>query len=125
MTTSPNALLYTAIDGWRRQMVEQGHDLIEGALELVEHTRKQIDGLPGLRVLRKELIREEASHDLDPLQVLIDLTELGISGYQAADWLRENEMIDIGLSDQRGYWRRSLLPMTRRAPSACSQPSAE
>jgi arginine/lysine/ornithine decarboxylase len=99
MTTSPNVLLYAAIDGWRRQMVEQGHDLIEAALELVEHTREQIDGLPGLRVLGKELVREEASHDLDPLQVLIDLTELGISGYQAADWLRENEMIDIGLSD--------------------------
>jgi arginine/lysine/ornithine decarboxylase len=52
-----------------------------------------------LRVLRKELVREEASHDLDPLQVLIDLSELSISGYQAADWLRDNELIDIGLSD--------------------------
>jgi arginine/lysine/ornithine decarboxylase len=99
MTTSPSVLLYTAIDGWRRQMVEQGHELIGAALELVEHTRERIDRIPGLRVLRDELIREEASHDLDPLQVLIDLTELGVSGYQAADWLRENEMIDIGLSD--------------------------
>jgi len=99
MTTSPNVLLYAAIDGWRRQMVEQGHELIEGALELVERTREQLDGVPGLRVLRKELLREEASHELDPLQVLIDLTELGISGYQAADWLRENELIDVGLSD--------------------------
>jgi arginine/lysine/ornithine decarboxylase len=99
MTTSPNVLLYCAIDGWRRQMVERGHELIEAALRLVERTREQIDGLPGLRVLRKELVHEEASHDLDPLQVLIDLSELSISGYQAADWLRDNELIDIGLSD--------------------------
>ena len=99
MTTSPNVLLYAAIDGWRRQMVEQGHELLQGALELAERTREQIEGLPGLRVVRKELIREEASNDLDPLQVLIDLSDLRISGYQAADWLRENELIDVGLSD--------------------------
>ena len=99
MTTSPNVLLYAAIDGWRRQMVEQGHELLQGALELAERTREQIEGLPGLRVVRKELIREEASNDLDPLQILIDLSDLRISGYQAADWLRENELIDVGLSD--------------------------
>jgi arginine/lysine/ornithine decarboxylase len=33
--------------------------------------------------------------------VLIDVSECGISGYQAADWLRENRRIDMGLSDHR------------------------
>jgi arginine/lysine/ornithine decarboxylase len=32
---------------------------------------------------------------------LIDLGELGISGYQAADWLRQNCRIDVGLNDHR------------------------
>jgi arginine decarboxylase len=99
MTTSPNVLLYAAIDGWRRQMVEQGNELMGAAIQLAERTREQIEALPHLRVLRDELIREEASHDLDPLQILIDLAELRISGYQAADWLREHEQIDVGLSD--------------------------
>lgn len=99
MTTSPNALLYTALDGWRRQMVEHGERLLGDALGLVKPLRGKIDQMPGLHVLEDELIHREASHDLDRLQVLIDLTELGISGYQAADWLREHERIDIGLSD--------------------------
>jgi arginine/lysine/ornithine decarboxylase len=30
---------------------------------------------------------------------MVDVSELGISGYQAADWLRESERIDIHLSD--------------------------
>ena len=34
MTTSPNVLIYSAIDGWRRQMVQHGHDLLGAALEL-------------------------------------------------------------------------------------------
>jgi arginine/lysine/ornithine decarboxylase len=99
MTTSPNVLLYTALDGWRRQMVEQGEALLDAALRLARRLRREIDAIPGLHVLQDELVRREASHDLDELQVLIDLTELGISGYQAADWLREHERVDVGLSD--------------------------
>jgi arginine/lysine/ornithine decarboxylase len=30
---------------------------------------------------------------------MIDLSSLGISGYQAADWLHEHERIDMHLSD--------------------------
>lgn len=99
MTTSPNVLIYTALDGWRRQMVEHGESLLDFALGLARHLRRDLDEMPGLHVLNDELVRREASHDLDELQVLIDVTELGISGYQAADWLREHERVDVGLSD--------------------------
>jgi arginine decarboxylase len=101
MTTSPNVLLYSAIDGWRRQMVEQGEKLLGATLELAKRLRSEIDGIDGLHVLERELIGKEASHDLDRLHVLIDLSALGISGYQAADWLREHERLDMGLSDHR------------------------
>src|SRR3954465_7998508 len=87
-TTSSNVMLYAAIDGWRRQMVEQGHELFSATLGLVRRVRREIEALPGLHVLEEELVGAEASHDLDPLHVLIDVSQLGISGYQAADWLR-------------------------------------
>ena len=99
MTTSPNVLLYAAIDGWRRQMVEHGRELLQSALDLTIDLRREIDQLPGLHVLEDELVREAASHDLDRLQILIDVSKLQISGYQAADWLREHQRIDMGLSD--------------------------
>jgi arginine decarboxylase len=99
MTTSPNVLLYTALDGWRRQMVEHGEALLGNALGLARSLRADIDAMAGLDVLEHELTRREASHELDQLQVLINVTELGISGYQAADWLREHEHVDVGLSD--------------------------
>jgi arginine/lysine/ornithine decarboxylase len=101
MTTSPNVLLYAAMDGWRRQMVQHGEALLGAALELARDVRTRIDGLPGLHVLEEELLGEEASHDLDRLQVLMDVTELGISGYQAADWLRSTCRLDVGMSDHR------------------------
>ncbi|MCU1593749.1 MAG: lysine decarboxylase [Frankiales bacterium] len=101
MTTSPNVMIYAAMDGWRRQMVEHGSQLLAAALELSDEVRDRIEALSGLHVLREELLGKQASHDLDRLQVLTDVTGLGVSGYQAADWLREKHRLDVGLSDSQ------------------------
>jgi arginine decarboxylase len=100
-TTSSNVLLYAAMDGWRRQMVEHGTELLSAALDLTQRTRDRIDGIDGLHVLTDELLGAQASHDLDPMHILVDVSQLGISGYQAADWLRENTQLDMGVSDHR------------------------
>jgi hypothetical protein len=100
-TTSPNVLMYAAMDGWRRQMVQQGHELLTSALNLAADVRNRIGNLPGPRVLHDELLGAEASKELDPLKVLVDLADLGISGYQVADWLRAHHGVDVGLSDHR------------------------
>ncbi|GAA3285571.1 ornithine decarboxylase [Dactylosporangium vinaceum] len=101
MTTSPNVILYAGIDGWRRQMVEHGQRLLADALALTADVRQRLGAIGGLRVLHDELVVKEASRELDPMHVVMDLQELGISGYQAADWLREHCLIDVGLSDHR------------------------
>lgn len=48
-----------------------------------------------------ELLGVEASHDLDRMQVLMDVSATGATGYVIADWLREHRRIDMGLSDHR------------------------
>ena len=89
------------MDGWRRQMVESGHELFSAALQLASETRSAIAEIPDVEVLDTELLGAEASHDLDRLQVLIEVSGTGCSGYQTADWLRENCQIDVGMSDHR------------------------
>jgi arginine/lysine/ornithine decarboxylase len=101
MTTSPNVLIYAAIDGWRRHYVLNGKELLGSALDLAKRTRAILDQIPGVHVLEKELIGKEAGHELDPLHIVMDLQQLGITGYQAADWLREKHSIDVGISDHR------------------------
>lgn len=101
MTTSPNVMLYSAMDGWRRQMVEQGSELLGAALNLADRARERIADIDGLTVLEDRLLGEEASHDLDRLQVLIDVSELDVSGYQCTDWLREHCHVDLGMTDHR------------------------
>lgn len=101
MTTSPSVLVYSALDGWRRQMVERGHQLLGAAIDLARQVRAQIEDIPDVEVLDTELLGVQASHDLDPLQVLMDVSGTGRSGYQTADWLRDNCQIDVGMSDHR------------------------
>jgi lysine decarboxylase len=100
-TTSPNVLLFAAMDGWRRQMVRDGQELLGAALRLARAGRESIEEVPGLRVIEKQLVAKEASHDLDRLQIMIDTLDAGISGYQASDWLREERAVNVGLSDHR------------------------
>lgn len=101
MTTSPNVIVYAALDGWRRQMVERGHDLLGADLDLARDLRDRLAEIADLQVLEDELLGAEASCDLDRTQVLMDIAATGTSGYQAADWLRENRHIDLGMSDHR------------------------
>jgi len=101
-TTSPNVLLYAGIDAWRRQMVQHGHELLDQALELAARTRTAIEAIGGFHVNdAKDFCGPGLAHDFDPLPVVMDIGELGTSGYRAADWLRTHHHIDAHLFDHR------------------------
>ncbi|MFJ8584477.1 aminotransferase class I/II-fold pyridoxal phosphate-dependent enzyme [Streptomyces sp. NPDC093595] len=101
-TTSPSVLVHAALDGWRRQMVEHGHALYDEALALAKSVRTQIDAIDGMRVHgRDDFCGPGRASDLDPLQVIVDITGLGTTGYRVADWLREHHAINMHLSDHR------------------------
>src|SRR5262249_4333731 len=101
MTTGPNVMVYAALDGWRRQMVERGRALLSTAMLLERGLRDDIELIPDVEVLDDELLGVEASHELDRLQILMDVSATGKSGYQAADWLRGHRQIYLGMSDHR------------------------
>ncbi|MER8007833.1 ornithine decarboxylase [Streptomyces sp. NPDC094149] len=98
-TTSASTLVYATLDGWRRQMVEYGHDLLDAALHRAERVRQAAGDLPGLRPMGGEIMDEGLAADFDPLKIVIDVRELGISGMQAAEWLRAERHVDVGGSD--------------------------
>ncbi|WP_344533819.1 ornithine decarboxylase [Streptomyces albiaxialis] len=101
-TTSPSVLIYAGMDGWRRQMAQHGHELLSRALELTARTRDRLQAIEGVHVNgREDFVDEGGAADLDPLPVVLDLSALPVTGYQAADWLREHRRIDVHVSDHR------------------------
>ncbi|MGW7075084.1 aminotransferase class I/II-fold pyridoxal phosphate-dependent enzyme [Streptomyces sp. NPDC054871] len=99
-TTSPSVLIYAGLDGWRRQMALHGKDLMGAALDLAADVRAAIEEIDGLHVNDREDFCGPAA-DFDPLPVVIDVSDLGTSGYRAADWLREHRSVEAHLADHR------------------------
>ncbi|NKE62292.1 ornithine decarboxylase [Lentzea sp. PSKA42] len=100
-TTSPSSLIYGCLDGWRRQMALHGEQLLDRALDLCASTRQRLAAL-GLRIVSADdVVGTGKAFDHDPLKIVIDLRDLGISGYSAAEWLRAHCHVDVGLSDHR------------------------
>lgn len=101
-TTSPSVLIWAGLDGWRRQMALRGRELLGGALGLADHVRTRIEEFGGFHVNdRADFCAPGLADDFDPLPVVIDLTGLGVTGYDAADWLRAHHTADVHLADHR------------------------
>ncbi|MFF7454686.1 aminotransferase class I/II-fold pyridoxal phosphate-dependent enzyme [Kitasatospora sp. NPDC008115] len=101
-TTSPSVLVHAALDGWRRQMVQHGRALYDRTLALAGDVRRRIEELDGLHVhSRDDFCAPHRAFDLDPLQVIIDVTGLGSTGYRAGDWLRSHHQVDLHVCDHR------------------------
>ncbi|MET7359899.1 ornithine decarboxylase [Streptomyces sp. NPDC005562] len=101
-TTSPSVLVYAALDGWRRQMVEHGRRLYDDTLALAGRVRERIGEIEGMHVHgREDFCGPDRAADLDPLQIIVDITGLGTTGYRIGDWIREHHRINLHLSDHR------------------------
>ncbi|CAM5189534.1 Arginine decarboxylase OS=Ureibacillus acetophenoni OX=614649 GN=SAMN05877842_101328 PE=3 SV=1 [Ureibacillus acetophenoni] len=47
----------------------------------------------------REKLNSSATYDMDPTKLLISVKDLGITGHQAEEWLRQNANIEVELSD--------------------------
>ncbi len=98
-TTSSSSLVYLTLDGWRRQMMEQGHELLSAAMSRADRIRRAVEKLEGLSVMGREVVRPQGAFDLDPLVLTIDVRGLGITGYSATEWLRDTCHVDLSAAD--------------------------
>jgi arginine decarboxylase len=98
-TTSASSLVFATLDGWRRQMVEHGTDLLGSALALARHVRDEVATIEGLDLMGPEVVGEGLAHEIDPLVLTVDVRDLGITGYQAAELARTRHHVDFGASD--------------------------
>ncbi|MGF1515013.1 MAG: aminotransferase class I/II-fold pyridoxal phosphate-dependent enzyme [Elainellaceae cyanobacterium] len=85
-STSPSYLLLASLDAARQQLVTCGKALLAQTLKLSAVARQQLVALPSLRVLASEAI---APLTLDRTRLTVDVSGLGITGYEADEWLHE------------------------------------
>jgi arginine decarboxylase len=100
-TTSPSALMYGSIDGWRRRMVRDGKALLGHALDRAARLRERLSRVPGLAVMDASVIGHGGVAEWDPLKLCVDVSGLGITGYQARAWLESEQRLLTQLGDAR------------------------
>lgn len=88
-STSPNYVLMASLDVARRQMALQGHELLEHALQLAEWARTELNKIPGIYCFGKERIGFPGLYNIDLSKVTINVSGLGISGFDCLDLLNE------------------------------------
>jgi arginine/lysine/ornithine decarboxylase len=102
-STSTSTLLLSSIDGARRQFVRDGEQLLDRAVRSANLLRERLSAeVPELRVVATdELARLPGVAATDPTHVLIETNSVGLTGFQADDWLRDERQIDVELADHR------------------------
>jgi arginine/lysine/ornithine decarboxylase len=98
-TTSPNYLLMASLDLVRRRMARDGDRLFAEAVDEARRLEREIERLPGLRVLRPENDSRTADHLRDPLRLVVDVGETGWTGYDVELHLREELQVEDEMPD--------------------------
>jgi arginine/lysine/ornithine decarboxylase len=98
-TTSTSYILLASLDAARRHLALNGRSMAEKAIELAEYARAEINSIPGLYCFGDDILGTDATFAYDPTKVCIHVRKLGITGYEAENWLRERYNIEVELSD--------------------------
>src|SRR3954447_2135729 len=100
-TTSTSVLLLASMDGARRQMALNGKELLDEALRLSRRAADEIGALPRLNLLGPHLVGRPGVAGFDETKICIDVDQLGMTGFEAADWLWAQRRIGPELADHR------------------------
>ena len=98
-STSPSYLLLASLDGARRQMAINGGNLLDRAINLAEWLREEINKIPGLYCFGKEMAQKPGVDAIDPTKLTITVKKLGITGYQAEEYLWQTKKLQVEMSD--------------------------
>ncbi len=89
----PSPLMYGSIDGWRRHLALHGKALIDGALERADRIRARLQQQERFTVIDKSIHETEGVAEWDPLKLCVDVSRLGLTGYQVKEWLQSERQI--------------------------------
>ena len=98
-TSSPSYIFMASLDWARYFMCTQGQDLLSRLIDKLMGVRELLKIDPGINSPIRSIWPEVPA--LDPTRLVIDFKELGLTGYQAEKILRQEEGLQMEMSDHR------------------------
>ncbi|WP_162164090.1 aminotransferase class I/II-fold pyridoxal phosphate-dependent enzyme [Acholeplasma hippikon] len=98
-STSPSSIFMASLDSARSYMAVYGKEKLEKLIEMAEDTRKRINKLKGLRAITKEYIYNHKGYDYDETKIMVQVSDLGITGFDAYNILSQDCNIQMELAE--------------------------
>lgn len=98
-TTSASYLLMASLDLARKNLAQNGETAFQNILKLVKAARREINAIDGVRAFGPELVGQEGAFDFDETKLSIKVNELGITGLEMYDILRDEYNIQMEFGD--------------------------
>ena len=98
-TTSPSSIFMASLDTARSYIFLNGKKEIERIIELADWARSEINKIDGLQAIEKEHIYNHKGYDYDLTKILVKVSNLGITGYDAYNILSIESKIQIELAE--------------------------
>lgn len=98
-STSPNTLLLASLDVTRKYLVLHGKRAIGRTIELAKYAREQLKDIPGIYVVDKKYFKSKNEFGYDSCRLVIKVNELGLSGFEIYNILREEYNIQLELAE--------------------------
>ncbi len=97
-STSPNSLLLASLDAARRQLAVHGELLLDRTIKVAARAREAIARIPGCAIVGEQWVGRPGIAAWDPLRIVIDVRQTGLTGYEVAGALQASYDIYVELA---------------------------
>jgi len=98
-STSPSSLLMASLDVARKTMYFEGQKRIHSLLLLAKKTKEQLNKISGIQTFDTQYFQEQGSFDYDETKIIIRVSDLGLSGFDVYQALRQKSNIQLELAE--------------------------
>ena len=98
-STSPSAILMASIDAARKRMYFEGEALLERSKAMASRVRSELVKIPGISVLDESYLTRDGRCALDPTRLVINVSGLGITGFDAYRELKRESNVQLELGE--------------------------
>ncbi len=98
-STSPNHLLLASLDSARKEVALHGKEMLDDILSLARKTRARINKIKGFSCLDKSYCDGKGRFDFDETKLVINTSELGLSGFEVFKKIKEYDNVQLELGE--------------------------
>jgi arginine/lysine/ornithine decarboxylase len=98
-TTSGSYLLLSSLDISRRNLALRGRESFDKVMEMAEYARKEINSIGDYYAYSREIINGNTVYDFDAMKLSVNTLDVGLTGIEVYDCLREEYDIQIEFGD--------------------------